>query len=153
MVASQFSRQQKNQHDKPLIQKEVQDKVSKIPLPIPPRPSAATLAKSKHNKSTKTFAQATKQNIKNLLKIKEAFSSLPSKKVIDMHSTVFNTNSQSYPKINMTTKGPSQKHVLIPMNKDNKNTILHQANVHVRIINNHLKTCRSDTSIDCIQET
>jgi len=70
-----------------------------------------------------------------------------------MHSTVFNTNSQSYPKINMTTKGPSQKHVLIPMNKDNKNTILYQANVHVRIINNHLKTCRSDTSIDCIQET
>ena len=115
MVVSQFSRQQKNQHDKPLIQKEVQGKVSKIPLPIPPRPSAAAFAKSKHNKSTKMFAQATKQNVKNLLKIKEAFPSLPSKKVIDMHDAAFNTNSQSYPKINMTTKGPLQKYILIPM--------------------------------------
>jgi len=31
--------------------------------------------------------------------------------------------------------------------------ILHQTNVYIEIINNHLKTYRSDISIDCIWET
>jgi len=149
MVASHFNR--KSQNSSFPTSPSNHNKVSKIPPPIPPRPSAATLAKSRHNQGTKTFAQATKNGTANILKLREAFPSLPSKKVIEIHDAAFNNNSHSRPRISMTTKGPSRKHVLIPMNEDNKNIILYQADVHVGIMNSHFKTCKSDTTIDCIR--
>jgi len=149
MVASQFNR--KSQDSFPSTFSNNHNRVSKIPPPIPPRPSAAMLAKSRHNQGTKTFAQAMKSNTSNILKLREAFFSLSSKKVIEIHNTAFNNNFYSCPKISMTTKSPSQRHVLIPMNEDNKNIILHQADVYIRIINSYFKTCKSDTTIDYIR--
>ena len=49
---------------------------SRILSPISPRPSTNVLAKSKYYKNIKFFAQATKGSIKDILKIKEAFSKL-----------------------------------------------------------------------------
>ena len=34
--------------------------ISRIPPPIPSRPSVSVLAKSKHHRNTRSFAQATK---------------------------------------------------------------------------------------------
>jgi len=106
MVASHFNRNQNCQHKNPSpsTSQENHGRVSKI---LPPRPSVATLTKSKYNQGNKTFAQATKQSVENVLKIRDAFSSFPSKKVIEMHNAAFNNNSHSHPQISMTTKGPS----------------------------------------------
>jgi len=109
--------------------------ISRIPPPIPPRPSASVLAKSKHHKNIKSFAQATKGSTEDILKIKEAFPKLPTKKIIEMHNIAHDTNKKIRPKINMTTKGPSRKQIIIPMSQDNINTIIMHANGHIFNIN------------------
>ena len=125
MVLFHFNKSQKNQHKNPLLSDQRnQSKVSKILPPISPRPNAETLAKSKYIQNKRTFAQAAKKNVKNILKIKEAFPSLLSKKVIEIHNAAFSTNPHSYPRITMTTKGPLHKHILIPISKDNRNMVL-----------------------------
>jgi len=73
------------------------------------------LAKSKHHRNTRSFAQAIKGNAEVILKLKEAFSKLSTKKIIEMHNIAYNTNQKSCPKLNMTTKGPSKKQIIIPI--------------------------------------
>jgi len=52
------------------------------------------MAKSQFKRKTeKIFAQATKTNLKNVLKIREAFPALLTQKVIEMHDTAFETPS------------------------------------------------------------
>jgi len=68
--------------------------ISRIPPPIPPRPSASVLAKSKHHKNIKSFVQATKGSTEDILKIKEAFPKLPTKKIIEMHNITYDTNKR-----------------------------------------------------------
>ena len=66
-------------------------KVKRIPPPIPPCPSKEVLEKSKHSQQKnekKTFAQVTK-NAENILRIKEAFPSLLSNKIIQIHNATF----------------------------------------------------------------
>jgi len=53
------------------------------------------LAKSKHHKNTRSFAQATKGNAEDILKIKKAFPKLSTKKIIEMHNIAHNTNQKS----------------------------------------------------------
>ena len=124
--------------------------ISRIPPPIPPRPSASVLAKSKHHKNIKSFAQATKGSTEDILKIKEAFPKLPIKKIIEMHNIAHDTNKKIRPKINMTTKGPSRKQIIIPMSQDNINTIIMHANGHIFNINWLLKSIKSDVMADFI---
>ena len=118
--------------------------------PIPPRPSASILAKSKHHKNIKSFAQATKGSTEDILKIKEAFPKLSTKKIIEMHNIAHDTNKKIRPKINMTTKGPSRKQIIIPMSQDNINTIIMHANSHIFNINQLLKSIKSDVMADFI---
>jgi len=92
--------------------------ISKIPPPIPPRPSATILAKSKLAKSklgSKSFARATKGSAEDILKVKEAFPKLAPSKIIEIHNITQGINYKACPKLNMTTKGPSRKQVIIPM--------------------------------------
>ena len=75
----------------------------------------------------------------NVLKIKEAFPALNAKKINQVNSIV-KGNLKSKPKIQMTTKGPSRKQVIIPMSKDNidafmKNLSLHTANINRQLCN------------------
>jgi len=92
--------------------------ISKIPSLIPPRPSATVLAKSKLAKSklgSKSFAQAIKDSAEDILKVKEAFSKLAPSKIIEIHNIAQGISHKAHPKLNMTTKGPSRKQVIIPM--------------------------------------
>jgi len=76
-VASQFNRV--NLTDLKISNIPHPANISKIPPPIPPRPSATVLAKSKLAGSklgSKSFAQATKGSAKDILKVKEAFPKL-----------------------------------------------------------------------------
>ena len=43
--------------------------ISRIPLSIPPRPSTNILAKFKYHKHVKSFTQATKGNVEDILRI------------------------------------------------------------------------------------
>jgi len=75
----------------------------------------------------------------NVLKIKEAFPALNAKKINQVNSIV-KGNLKSKPKIQMTTKGPLRKQVIIPMSKDNidafmKNLSLHTANINRQLCN------------------
>ena len=50
----------------------------------------------------------------------------------------------------MTTKRPSRKYVLIPMNKTNKNSLLYHTDVYTNIINNYLKTIKLEISVTVV---
>ena len=128
--------------------------ISKIPLPIPPIPSTIVLAKFKLARSkldSKSFAQATKDNVADILKVKEAFPKLVPSKIIKIHNIAQGTNHKVYPKLNMTTKGPSRKQVIIPMSQDNLNIITLCANKHIFNINRLLKSTKSNVTADFIQ--
>ena len=94
------------------------------------------MAKSKFYKKSqsldsknKFFALTTKNNFENILKIKNIFSKLLSGKIIEISNVVNNSGVKDKPKLNITTKGPSRKQVIIPMSKVNARTIALQANV------------------------
>ena len=91
----------------------------------------------------KLFIQATKGNTKDILKIKEAFSKLLAKKIIKIHNVVHNSNQKICPKINMTTKGPSRKQVIISMSENNIYLVASKADKHIFNINRLLKLVRN----------
>ena len=55
------------------------------------------------------------------------------------------------PKINMTTRWPSRREVIIPMTKVNTELIVNSAHIHISNINNCLKNSKSDIIADFIQ--
>jgi len=100
------------------LQDPLPSKYLQNPSANPPIPSTTVLAKFKLARSkldSKSFAQATKDNAADILKVKEAFPKLALSKIIKIHNITQGTNHKAYPKLNMTTKGPSRKQVIIPM--------------------------------------
>jgi len=87
----------------------------------------------------KSYAQATKPaaNMSDVLKIKEAFSSLNAKKV-DQVNNIVNRQSKPRPRIKMTTKGPSRKHIIIPMSAENASAFMKNSSTNVANINRQL---------------
>jgi len=78
----------------------------------------------------------------NVLKIKEAFLALNAKKINQVNSIV-KGNLKSKPKIQMTTKGPSRKQVIIPMSKDNIDAFMKNSSLHMANINRQLRNAKS----------
>jgi len=78
----------------------------------------------------------------NVLKIKEAFPALNAKKINQVNSIV-KGNLKSKPKIQMTTKGPSRKQVIIPMSKDNIDAFMKNSSLHMANINRQLRNAKS----------
>ena len=86
----------------------------------------------------------------DILQLKEMFSSLPNKK-IDLVQKVINSSSEkSKPKINMTTKGPSQKQVIVPMNNNLSKRFIKDLSTYVINLNHALKNIQSNTIADFI---
>ena len=54
-------------------------------------------------------------------------------------------------KVQITTKGPSRKNVLIPLDPLYKNNVYNKANKHIASINNLLKLHKSKVRLDCIR--
>jgi len=111
-VSSQFNRKTTSV---PSSTNDKKAEVSRIPPPLPPRPSKSILAKSKFyrknqlfNGNNKTHAQASKNNMDDIIKIKDAFPKLLAKKIIEIHDMVNNKEKKIKLRINMTTKGPSR---------------------------------------------
>ena len=75
---------------------------------------------------------------------------MPTKKIIEMHNITHDTNKKICPKINMTTKGPFRKQIIIPVSQDNINIIIMYANGYIFNINRLLKSIKSDIIPDFI---
>ena len=57
------------------------------------------------------------------------------------------------PKINMMTRGPLRKEVIIPMAKTNAELIINSAHIHISNVNKCLKNSKSDIVTDFIHVT
>jgi len=84
------------------------------------------------------------------LKIKKAFSSLQNKKIKQIQKIISGITNPK-PHINMTTKRPLHKQVIIPISLDNANNFVKESSVHVANINRALKNIKLDVMADFIQ--
>ena len=83
------------------------------------------------------------------LKIKKAFPSLQNKKIKQIQKIISGVTNLK-PHINMTTKGPLHKQVIIPMSLDNANNFVKESSIHVANINRALKNIKLDVMADFI---
>lgn len=66
-----------------------------------------------------TYVQASSNNINDIIKIKESFPKLSANKVSKIYKVINKTESKRKSKLNMTTKEPSRKQIIIPMGFNN----------------------------------
>ena len=79
----------------------------------------------------------------DILKIKKAFPTLNTKK-IDQVNNIVKGNLKLKLKIQITTKGPLRKQVIILMSKDNIDAFMKNSSLHVANINRQLRNVKSE---------
>jgi len=84
-----------------------------------------------------------------VLKIKEAFPALNVKKINQVNSIV-KGNLKPKPQIQMMTKGPSRKQVIILMSKENNSNFMKNSALHMVNINRQLQNAKSEVLVDYI---
>ena len=124
--------------------------ILRTPPSILSKPSKSILAKSKFYLKTKSFVQATKDNTKNILKIKKIFSKLSNSKIIKIHNIAYKNDQKAKSKINMTIKELLRKKIIILMSRENINVIVSDINAYIANINRLLKFIKSDVSANFI---
>jgi len=138
-------------------------------LPIPP-PIPAKLSKEvkeilKYFKKIenptlkKSYSQASSNLVNNnntssvamnTLKIKETFPKLLNKKINTIQKVINRDNAKPKPRINMTTKGPSHKQIIIPMPNELGKRFTKDSASHIININHILKNIKSNICADYI---
>ena len=109
--------------------------------------------KSKEDpKTTKSYVQASKApvNTAEVLKIKKAFPALNVEKIDQVNNIVKGTVKLK-PKIQMTTKEPSRKQIIIPMSKENVDSFIKNSLLHVLNINRQFHNAKSEILVDYIR--
>jgi len=98
------------------------------------------------------YAQATKlsTNTSEVLKIKKAFLALNVKKINQINN-IIKGNPKPKLQIQMTTKGPSRKQVIVPMSKENNSNFMKNSTLHVANINRQLQNAKSEVLVNYIQ--
>ena len=86
----------------------------------------------------------------NMLKIKEMFLKLQNKKIDQVQKIINGNNSKPKPQINITTKGPSHKQIIVPISKEVANKYIKDASVYIISINSTLKSIKSGIIADFI---
>ena len=144
--------------------------VSVLPSPIPAKlpkkvNEISKFFKKNHspNVNKKSYAQVSSNGsnsngtnmARETLKIKKAFPSLHNKKIKQIQKIISGITNLK-PHINMTTKGPLHKQVIISMSLDNANSFVKESSVHIANINRALKNIwlkniKSDVMADFIQ--
>ena len=79
----------------------------------------------------------------NMLKIKEIFPKLQNWKIDQVQKIINGGESKPKHHINMTTKGPSCKQIIVPMNKEVANKYIKNTSNHISSINQALKVIKS----------
>jgi len=102
-------------------------------------------------KSIISYAQASKQTVSTseVIKIKEAFPSIGMKK-IDLTYDIIKGTPKPKPHIQMTTKDPSRKQVIILMSNDNNTKFMRNSVTHIANINRILRNAKSEVLVDFI---
>ena len=104
----------------------------------------------KNNIAKKSYAQASKSSINNIVKIKDTFPKLPTKKVVKVND-IINKSGLVESKRKMITKELLRKQVIIPMNITTTEIIVNQANGVITNINTGLKNSNSKTIANFIK--
>ena len=102
--------------------------------------------------NSKSYTQTSKQNtsIAEVIKIKETFPSIGAKE-IDQINSIVKRPSKTKLCIQIMTKGPSRKQVIIPMVKDNVDKFMKNSLIHVTNLNKNLRNAKSEVLVDFIQ--
>lgn len=116
----------------------------------------AKLKFHKKNQSSKSasesknwpYIQVFKNNIKKIVKIKDAFSKLSFEKIKGTHKIMNNINQKCKSKFNIITKSSSRKEIIISMSINNTERIIAQSNMYIVNINRLLKEVKSEISAD-----
>ena len=130
------------------------------PLPAKSKKEINTISKyfqgsksmTEPKKPTKSYAQALKQlaSTSEVLKIKEYFPALNANQINQVNNIV-KGNPKPKPHIQMTTKGPSRKQIIIPISNNNNNTFMKNSAAYVANINRLLRNAKSEAAVDYIQ--
>ena len=126
--------------------------------PPPPNKNVESTTKKNPKPSNlkKSYMQALKSNlshIKNIVWVKEVFPALSVDEVGKVLKIKNSRGDNRKPKINMTTRGPSRKEVIIPMAKHIAKLIVNSAYIHITNINKCLRNSKSDIVADFIQSS
>ena len=100
---------------------------------------------------SKLYAQASKpsNHTEEVIRIKNAFPSLGASK-IDQVQNIIKGRPKSKPCIQMTTKGPSRKQIIILMNGDNIIKFMKESSHHISNINKALRNVKFDVLVNFI---
>jgi len=108
--------------------------------------------KRKDNK--KSYTQASLMylltNTSKFLKIKENFQKLQAKKIENIQK-IINSKDKLKPKINMMTKGPSRKQIIISISNENKLRFIESSSDYIANINKALKNIKFKVMANFIQ--
>ena len=98
------------------------------------------------------YTQASKlsTSTSDVIKIKEMFPSIGVKKIGQINEIV-KGNLKPKHQINMTTKGPSHKQIIIPISNDNIVKFMKNSATHVINFNRNLRNMKSEVSVDFIR--
>jgi len=102
-------------------------------------------------KNDKLYAQVSKApaNTSKVLKISKAFLTLNAEKINQINNIVKGV-AKPKPKIQITTKGPLRKQVIIPMSKENIDFFMKNSFLHVANINRQFHNTKSEILINYI---
>jgi len=130
------------------------------PLPAKSKTEINTISKYfKDNKTstnpitpTKLYTQASEQtaSTSEVLKIKESFLALNANQINQVNN-IIKDNPKPKPHIQMTTKGPSRKQVIVPISNNNNNSFIKSSTFHIANINRLLRNAKSDVAVDFIR--
>jgi len=135
--------------------------IERIPPPIPVKSlkKANIIFKFFKNKNldapttakTKFYVQVSRQNTSTMdvIKIKETFPSIGAEKIDQIDDIVKGVPKQKLC-IQMTTKGPSHKQVIIPMGNKNNINFIKNSSIHVTNLNRNLRNAKSEVLVDFI---
>ena len=117
----------------------------------PKKPSVNNNNKFSNNQVGKSYMQASKSltSTSDILKIKETFPALNVKK-IDQVNNIIHGQSKPKPRIKMTTKGPSRKHIIIPMSNDNISSFMKNSSLNIANINRELRNAKTDVLVNYV---
>ena len=145
------------------LSKDKQAEVIKLSPLILTRPPKKVLEKSKFfnkkdnivkesakPKNKQLYTQVSITKVNNILKLKENFFNILAKKIENIHRMI-NDLGKVKPRINMTTKGPSRKQIIIPIGNNNKSKFIASLNLHITNLNSMLRNIKLDVMADFVQ--
>jgi len=103
-------------------------------------------------KLSKSYAQASKQSTStsDMLKIKESFPALSANQ-IDQVNNIVKGNPKPKPHIQMTTKRPFRKQIIVPMSNNNISSFMKNSSAHVTNLNRLLRNTKTEVMVDFIR--